>query len=314
MVHFLNPFFITLELFKHVFYRTRIKSRKGQITRKVIKVKEITFKAFAITHEIDLNKIAIHCGIPKKFTWEQPLILRGDILESILHQNVDDSQMVLVFSFGSIVFINHSHVDEITVLLHYIHFFEPDFEIEQADRYTDDYCLHITETENLELTDEYVVVPEYEDFYPELISTVIAKSVALEKTEEQLGKIHDKLETMIDRLEKGRLRIGNKELARTTAKIVRHEYNTLAYIMILDKPDITWTSSTASEFYDKMVEFFELNDRYKILKSKTDILYNIMDGFSTISHSIRGLFVEWIIVTLIVVEIGLTILEIGGWL
>ncbi|MBT2725631.1 RMD1 family protein [Bacillus sp. ISL-75] len=277
-------------------------------------MKEITFKAFAITHEIDLNKIAIHCGIPKKFTWEQPLILRGDILESILHQNVDDSQMVLVFSFGSIVFINHSHADEITVLLHYIHSFEPDFEIEQADRYTDDYCIHITETENLELTDEYVVVPEYEDFYPELISTVIAKSVALEKTEEQLGKIHDKLETMIDRLEKGRLRIGNKELARTTAKIVRHEYNTLAYIMILDKPDITWTSSTASEFYDKMVEFFELNDRYKILKSKTDILYNIMDGFSTISHSIRGLFVEWIIVTLIVVEIGLTILEIGGWL
>ncbi|MBT2733546.1 RMD1 family protein [Bacillus sp. ISL-7] len=277
-------------------------------------MKEITFKAFAITHEIDLNKIAIHCGIPKKFTWEQPLILRGDILESILHQNVDDSQMVLVFSFGSIVFINHSHMDEITVLFHYIHSFEPDFEIEQTDRYTDDYCLHITETENLELTDEYVVVPEYEDFYPELISTVIAKSVALEKTEEQLGKIHDKLETMIDRLEKGRLRIGNKELARTTAKIVRHEYNTLAYIMILDKPDITWTSSTASEFYDKMVEFFELNDRYKILKSKTDILYNIMDGFSTISHSIRGLFVEWIIVTLIVVEIGLTILEIGGWL
>lgn len=280
----------------------------------MIQVKEITFKAFAITHEIDLNKIAIHCGIPKKFTWEQPLILKGEILESILGQEVDESQMVLVFSFGSIVFTNHTHADEIKSLLHYIHSFEPDFDIEQADRYTDDYCLHISESESIELTDEYVVVPEYEDFYPELISTVIAKSVALEKTEEQLGKIHDKLETMIDRLEKGKLRIGNKELARTTAKIVRHEYNTLAYIMILDKPDITWTSSTAGDFYDRMVEFFELNDRYKILKSKTDILYNIMDGFSTISHSIRGLFVEWIIVTLIVVEIALTLLQIGGWL
>lgn len=277
-------------------------------------MKEITFKAFAITHEIDLNKIAIHCGIPKKYTWEQPLILKGDILESILKKNVDESQMVLVFSFGSIVFINHSNLEEIMDMLNFIHTFEPDFEIEQSDRYTDDYRLHISETENLELTDEYVMVPEYEDFYPELISTVIAKSVALEKTEEQLGKIHDKLETMIDRLEKGKLRIGNKELARTTAKIVRHEYNTLAYIMILDKPDITWTSSTASEIYDKMHEFFELNDRYKILKSKTDILYNIMDGFSTISHSIRGLFVEWIIVALIVFEIVLTVLEIAGWI
>jgi uncharacterized Rmd1/YagE family protein len=84
--------------------------------------------------------------------------------------------------------------------------------------------------------------------------------------------------------------------------------------MILDKPDITWTSSIAGEFYDRMLEFFELNDRYKILKSKTEILYNIMDGFSNISHSIRGLFVEWIIVILIVFEILLTILEIVGWI
>ncbi|MFJ5714723.1 RMD1 family protein [Neobacillus sp. NPDC093127] len=269
----------------------------------------IHFKAFAITNEIDLNQIAIQCGIPKKFTWEQPLILKGDILQSILQKKLNDSQMVMVFSFGSVVFINHSHNDEITCFLKYLYSFEPDIEIKNTNRYTDDYSLHIKETENIELTDEYIVVPEYEVYFPELISTVLAKSVALEKTEEQLGKIHDKLETMIDRLEKGRLRIGNKELARTTAKIVRHEYNTLAYIMILDKPDITWTSSTANEFYDKMVEFFELNDRYIILKNKTDILYNIMNGFSTISHSIRGLFVEWIIVFLILFEIILTIIK-----
>jgi required for meiotic nuclear division protein 1 len=282
--------------------------------KRVKMMKEITFKAFAITHEIDLNKIAIHCGIPKKFTWEQPLILRGNILNTILKKNMDETQMVLVFSFGSVVFINQSSSKEIRDFFQFIQTFEPDLDIKNAYRYTDDYSLHIMETESLELTDEYVVVPEYEVFHPELISTVLAKSVALEKTEEQLGKIHDTLETMIDRLEKGKLRIGNKELARTTAKIVRHEYNTLAYIMILDKPDITWSSSTANEFYDRMLEFFELNDRYKILKSKTDILYNIMDGFSTISHSIRGLFVEWIIVSLILFEIVLTLLGIAGWI
>lgn len=274
----------------------------------------ITFKAFAITNEIDLNKIAIHCGIPKKFTWEQPLILKGDILKSILGKSVEPTQLVLVFSFGSVVFINYSYSKEIQQVFKFLQSFEPEIDIKTAERYTDDYSLINQKTDSIELADEYVVVPEYESFYPELISTVLAKSVALEKTEEQLGKINDKLETMIDRLEKGNLRIGNKELARTTAKIIRHEYNTLAYIMILDKPDITWTSSTANEFYDKMLEFFELNDRYKILKSKTEILYNIMDGFSTISHSIRGLFVEWIIVALILFEIVLTLLGIAGLL
>lgn len=274
----------------------------------------MTFKAFAITHEIDLNKIAIRCGIPKKFTWEEPLTLKSSILQSILNKEVDELQMVLVFSFGSVVFINCSQSDEIKNFLNYLRSFEPDIDLKNIDRYTDDYSLHINESDKIELTDEYVIVPEYAHFYPELISTVLAKSVALEKTEEQLGQIHDRLETMIDRLEKGKLRIGNKELARTTAKILRHEYNTLAYIMILDKPDITWASSDANDFYDKMIDFFELNDRYKILKSKTESLYNIMDGFSTISHSIRGLFVEWIVVILIVIEILLTVFQISGWL
>jgi uncharacterized Rmd1/YagE family protein len=279
-----------------------------------IKIKNISFKAFAITNEIDLNKIALQCGIPKKFTWEEPLILRSSILQSILGKEVSEAASVLVFSFGSVVFINHTNDSEINVLFSYLQSFEPDIDLHEIGRYTDDYSLHISETANLELTDEYVIVPEYELFYPELISTVLAKSVALEKTEEQLGIIEDKLEHMIDRLEKGKLRIGNKELARTTAKILRHDYNTLAYIMILDKPDITWTSSNANEFYDKMLEFFELSDRHKILKSKTDTLYNIIDGFSTISHSIRGLFVEWIVVILIVIEIALTVLQISGWI
>ncbi|CAG7652608.1 RMD1 family protein [Paenibacillus allorhizosphaerae] len=272
-------------------------------------MREITFKAIAITNEIDLNKVAIDCGIPKKYTWEQPLILRGDILRSILHKDVNEAQQVLIFSFGSLVFINHSNDHEITSFLKYLQTFEPEIDLQQIENYTDDYSLQIGDTDTVELTDEYVVVPTYEDYYPDLISTVLAKSVALEKIEEQLGKIQDSLETMIDRLERGKLRVGNKELAKTTAKIVRHEYNTLAYIMILDKPDITWTNSSASEFHDKMMEFFELNDRYKVLKSKTDILYHIMEGITNMSHSIRGLFVEWIIVFLIVVEVILTLIE-----
>lgn len=269
----------------------------------------ITFKAFAITNEINLNKIAIDCGIPKKFTWEEPLILKGDILQSILNKRIAEAEQVLVFSFGSIVFINIDSSVVMKQFFKYIQSFEPEINLSEAEQYTDDYSLHVNDEVTIELTDEFVVVPDFEPYYPELISTVLAKSVALEKTEEQLGKIHDKLETMIDRLEKGKLRIGNKELARTMARIIRHEYNTISYIMILDKPDITWSISTANEFYESMVEFFELNDRYKILKDKTEILYNIMGGFSDISHSIRGLFVEWVIVILILFEIVLTLLE-----
>jgi required for meiotic nuclear division protein 1 len=267
------------------------------------------FKVYAVTKEIDLNKIAIACGIPKKYTWEEPLSLQGDILSFILGHKVLEEQKIFVFSFGSVVLINLSSSD-MQKFLEYLKETNPGLEMKNYDMYTEDYELHIQSTSEIQLTDKYVIVPSFETFYPELISTVISKSVALEKTEEQLSKILDNLENIIDRLEKGRMHVGNKELARTTSGVVRHEYNTIAYIMILDKPDITWTNSDAALFYDRMSDFFELNDRYEILKQKTDILNNIVTGFSSISHSIRGLFVEWIIVILILIEIILMFAEL----
>jgi len=272
-------------------------------------LREMVFNAYAVTNEIDLNKIAAECNIPKKYTWEEPLILYGDILGSIIQRKLKNDQKVLIFSFGSVVFIN---MDSSSILkfLEYLKKFKADIDLKNWSAYSDDYELHVGGVEEMELTDKYVIVPHYEMFYPELISIVLAKSVALEKTEEQLGGILDKLETMIDNLEKGSLRIGNKQLARTIARVTRHEYNTINYIMILDKPDITWVNSDAEEFYDKMSEFFELNDRFEIMKSKTDILNNIIGGFSSISHSIRGLFVEWVIVILIIIEVLLMVVDL----
>lgn len=270
---------------------------------------EMKFRAYALTNEIDLNKIAVECGIKKKYTWEEPLILQGDQLVRILEQDAGVRERVLVFSFGAVVFIDSDEKHRVK-FLDYLKKIKNDIDLNQAVRYQEDYMLHGGEEGKLEFNDRYVRIPNLEKYHPELVSMIIAKSVALERIEEKLGKILDDLEFKIDSLEKGRLGIGNRELARTTSRIVRHEYNTIAYVMILDKPDITWTNSEAAAFYEGMSEFFELNDRYEVIRSKTEILRNIIEGLSSISHSIRGLFVEWVIVVLIVFEVVLMILDL----
>lgn len=72
----------------------------------------MVFKAYAVTNEIDLNKIAAKCNIPKKYTWEEPLVLNENVLSSIFNKDVPEGQKILVFSFGSIVFINSPSEDE----------------------------------------------------------------------------------------------------------------------------------------------------------------------------------------------------------
>ena len=270
---------------------------------------DLRFKTYAVTNEIDLNKIAVECNIKKKYTWEEPLILHDAVLERILGEQAGETEKVLVFSFGSIVFIN-SNISHTELFMKYLKKIKSDIDIEHYDRFHDDYALHFTEGEEIDFTDKYVQIPSRELFYSELVSIIIAKSVALERIEEQLGKILDNIESKIDNLEKGKLNIGNKELAKITSRIVRHEYNTIAYIMILDKPDITWINSDAAYFYEKMSEFFELNDRYEVIKSKTEILKSIVDGLADISSSIRGLRLEWIVIILIVIEVVLMFLDL----
>jgi uncharacterized Rmd1/YagE family protein len=275
----------------------------------------LKFIANVIATELDLNKMAAQFHIPKKYTWEEPLLLQGKTLESIFHHPVDDRQSIFIFAFGSIVFINITPGDEL-VFNQYLKSLKPDLDLKSFRRYLDDYELRESggftgnESAKFHLSDQFATLSRIEAYHPELVSTILAKSAALECIEEQMGKIFDTLEGMIDRLEKGKLRIGDKALARTTAKIIRHEYNTIAYIMILDKPDITWTNSEAAEFYDEMAKFFELNDRYLILKQKTDVLNIIIGHFSSISHSLRGLLVEWIILLLILVELVVMIIQL----
>jgi len=271
------------------------------------------FKAYSVTNEINLNKIALDCGIPKKYTWEEPLILSPIILEAIFSGLNMKDKLVFVFSFGTFVTIDFT-LDEDNRLLQYLKGFEKEIDLKNWTRYFDEYELKIDqeldEDTPFSFTDEELVVARFENAYQEIVATVIAKSVALERVEENMKNILDRIENMVERLEKGRFRLSDRKLAKTIAQVLRHEYSTIAYIMILDRPDLTWESHLNSGLYDQMAEFFELSDRYEIMKTKTDILNNIIDGFATISHSMRGTFIEWLIVLLIVAEVVLMIIDL----
>lgn len=271
------------------------------------------FKAYAVTTELDLNKIAIDNGIPKKYTWEEPLILTQILLEKLFKGETFQDKKAFVFSFGTFVTINFTEAED-NKLLRYLEKHENDIILKNWKRYSDEY--ELKENSNMEIenpfsfTDEELIVRNYEVSYLEIVATVIAKSVALEKVEENVRTILDQIEGMVENLEKGRFRLSDRKLAKIIAKVLRHEYSIIAYIMILDRPDLTWESNHNSTLYDLLSEFFELNDRYKIMKSKTDILNNIIDGFATISHSMRGTFIEWLIVVLIIAEVVLMTLDL----
>lgn len=341
-------------------------------------MERVQFQAYVLANEFDLNKVAAALGLPRKYTWEEPLVMKGSLLDPLLQPGWPSGCAVYIFSFGSIVFVNARPEDEAAVLSWLrlrigrmnwddTRQFRDTYELLtgplQADEKAADSLQEaagtndspgaaaaaarfeswpetahdragandtpgaepaaarseeITEpasgeadTERLPvLTDKYVLVTKAQPYHQDLIAMVVAKSVALEKIELRLAEIMDNIEPLIVRLEKGKLRVSDRRLAQISSRIARYEYNALAYVMLLDKPDITWTSSDALLFYDQLADFFELNDRYEVLTQKAALLNRVVDGIAAISHSLKNVRIEVVILLLILIEVIIMVIDL----
>ncbi|MBJ6724306.1 RMD1 family protein [Geomonas sp. Red875] len=179
-----------------------------------------------------------------------------------------------------------------------------------AVRHQDRYSLRIGAGKAQEISNEGASVPRFDSAFVDIVAFVLAKSVALERIEDQVDKVFDEMEGLIARLRDGNLNLPLKRLAKSAAEILNFKYRSIAYVMILDKPEITWDNQEADRFYVTMANLFELNQRYLEIRHKSETLLDITDVFSTLSHARRGFQLEMIIIVLIVIEIVIYVLEI----
>lgn len=264
------------------------------------------FKAVVLSNEISLNKIAEHFGINKKFKWEDPLALNESFLKGIIRE--PEKKLVYIYHFGSIVFINLAH-HEIMDIIQYLKRIEKNLHSETPFHFVDDYRIDIVSQETFAVNNDFMIVPEAKSYYLEIVSTVLAKSVALEKIEAGIEVLSDEIEDIVELLAKGHLKLSEEQLAKIWSKILGFKYNTISYIMLLDKPEITWINEEAENLFNQLSKLFELEDRYTNIRHKTETLSDITEAFGSLTHTKRSNRLEWMIILLFLFEILLTIGE-----
>ncbi len=262
----------------------------------------MTFEARTVGRSIDLNRLAGHFGIRHRYTWEEPLYLDSVRLRGILHE--PQGRGAWLFSFGAIVFTD-CQPHEIHDILAYLGSHDPALEgtAEAQGFYSDTYALLTDPEAEPGLDTDQMTVASFEAWQPEILATVIAKSVALERLEASLDSALDRFEERLDRLEKGQLESNDGVLARDSARILRIEHDSISYLGILDKPDLTWNNTEAESLYQELSLQFELEDRNEAVTRKTEVLKDINHSFAELAHSRRSTRLEWIVIWLIAIEI-----------
>jgi required for meiotic nuclear division protein 1 len=265
------------------------------------------FKSVVFGSEINLNDIASHFGIKKKFKWEDPLILSDNALKGIL-KNIE-TKSVYLYYFGSMVFIN-MEFHEIQDVVKYLKTIDTSLKIENINEYSDDYRLEINPEHEYSLGNEVMTASVFEGYYVDIISMVLAKSISLYKIEHETDNLLDNIEDVIGYLERGNFNISDKQLAKSTAKVIRFEYNTIANLMLFEKPSGAWYNEDIDNFYTEMVALFDIEDRYSKITHKTEILKDITDVFGSLTHGKRTTRLEIMVIVLIAVSLSISLLEL----
>jgi uncharacterized Rmd1/YagE family protein len=265
---------------------------------------ETEFKAIVLSNEINLNKISQHFGSNRKLKWEEYLILKGIELQGIVREI--EMKRVYLFHFGSIVFLNFQY-HEIMDVINYLKTIENGIHDTNTFKYVDEYKIEINSESESAINNDYMVTKQIAEYQFDIVSTVLAKSVALEKIESDISRVLDEIEEVVNNLYRGELTVSDEKLAKMSASILEFKLSTISYVMLLDKPAITWNNEGASELFDELTILFELTDRYEKLRHKIDTLMDIIEVFSGLAHSKRGTRLEWAVIILIGIEICLSL-------
>ncbi|EIJ34314.1 RMD1 family protein [Thiothrix nivea] len=144
----------------------------------------------------------------------------------------------------------------------------------------------------------------------QLVAEMLARSEVLSDDEARVAKTFEQIEPLAHNLSKGRFGQKMPELLSYIGDSLLSQQRMVGRAEVADKPDLLWERPELEGLYLQLEDEFELRDRHLALERKLQVISNTAETLLDLLHTRRSLRVEWYIVILIVVEIGLTLYEL----
>jgi uncharacterized Rmd1/YagE family protein len=267
-------------------------------------MKDYIFSAYSVSATCNLPLIAHSSGFTKKGSRDEPLVLDP---ASCMPLHTVTGRSASVYPFGSVVFVN---CDDQTIkqFLSWLISVLGTHEDTTHASTRETYRLNVRSDQEEEIANEGITVKALTEHSIPIVSYVLAKSVALERLEDQVNQVFRDVGGLVGKLGQGFLELSDRNLAKLAAAVMSFKFTSIDQIMILDKPDVTWDDITAERLYLKLSTMFELQGRYHAITQRAETLLDVTGVLSNLSHARRSARLEWIIIILIALEILLALL------
>jgi uncharacterized Rmd1/YagE family protein len=235
-------------------------------------------------------------------------------------QNYDDEKQsprfVAVFRFGSAVFFNVSPRD-IADLLWRIKECSKDPYLSGNER-KENFCVHVQNgipEEDEVVTGEYCVVEELNLKAVDVISNVMAQSVALDSYNDTVDELLANFEIINDKVTTGESALTTADRDQMFVAVARNNsifIEMVSKVGLKDRSDTAWNLSQYENIHDGMKEEFDIDQRFEHIEFKLNLIQENAKFFLEVMSHQKSNSLEWIIIVLIMFECVLMCMEMSG--
>lgn len=224
-------------------------------------------------------------------------------LSDVLILNSQNS-FIFIFSYGCLVFWNHTEKDEHD----FIKTMKP-FSLGKPV-YENDVFDYTIEKKQL-VKDDTIALDRTQPLDYQMLSVSYALSQSA-----KLGVFEDRIEGTIEETKslplelslKGKISLSRKNLAKKIGALILERNSVNLHTDILDTPDFFWDNPEYDPLYQMTRADMSLENRTAVLNTRLDIVRELFDMIRDELNNKHSSMLEWIIIILIFIEVSMSLL------
>jgi len=212
---------------------------------------------------------------------------------------IREDRYVYVFKYGVVSFWNYEAIDSSA----FLQFIEPFCKNHFAENLSDEFIVEPGAGEN-KITHNKIEITSGDQQVLRMIMLNVSQSVALDYYSQQTTQLMEETNYHTQILEKkGRLAISGTKLKKFIGKTLLLKNRIAENLYIFDSPPETWEDERLDKLHTELKRNFELTERFRTVSEGLGIVKENLELFKDILQYRNSVFLEWIIIALIAIEV-----------
>jgi uncharacterized Rmd1/YagE family protein len=211
-----------------------------------------------------------------------------------------DDKYIYYFNYGVIVFSGHSE-QEINQAVTTIQSFQKNPDIKWL---RDDHEISSIAGSEIKFNFDQLVVDHINETIIRIAMFNLAQSVALDHYHDVLENLLTEIKVFTTNLEiSGKLRMSRTNMMKFIGRALNTQIDIADNIYIFDTPDLVWDDEYLDKLQQGLMKHFDLRVRFSEIEYTIRIIEDNLNVFRDLTHQRESRTLEWIIITLILVEV-----------